>query len=107
MRHELLKRHPEHEEPVVVEKPPKPKAKKKKPRGKYAGIRCPKCAWQPLSSSRWWCNREGCGCTWNTFDTRGKCPKCSYQWRDTACLECSQWSKHEDWYEAPSGPRLS
>jgi hypothetical protein len=94
---EALRRHSEHEEQVVLDK--LPKAKKKKPKGPYQGIRCPKCRWRPVASSRWWCNRPRCGHTWNTFDTRGKCPKCTYQWRETACLKCSKWSLHEDWYE--------
>lgn len=35
---------------------------------------------------------------WNTFDTRGVCPNCDKQWKDTQCLECHRWSPHEDWY---------
>ena len=72
-----------------------------------ARIRCPHCNWQPKRSSRWWCLpagspeffMEGCGHAWNTFDTRGKCPSCGYQWRNTSCLACGAWSRHEDWYE--------
>lgn len=58
-------------------------------------IRCPKCGWQPRAKDRWLCD---CGFTWNTFDTRGRCPACEYQWTITACLSCSEWSAHEDWY---------
>jgi len=58
-------------------------------------IRCPKCAWQPGRGDRWMCS---CGHTWNTFDTRGVCPSCSYAWRDTMCLRCQRWSAHADWY---------
>ena len=36
---------------------------------RFIGIRCPKCQWQPESSSRWRCLH--CDCSWNTFDTRG------------------------------------
>lgn len=64
-------------------------------------IRCPKCAWQPRSESRWMCL---CGHSWNTFDTQGRCPGCGYQWHDTACLRCTQWSKHRDWYDDGSKP---
>lgn len=60
-----------------------------------AKIRCPKCAWQPRAFDRWECD---CGFLWNTFDTRGRCPACAHQWRDTACLACGEWSPHEDWY---------
>jgi len=42
---------------------------------------------------------RGCGHVWNTFDTRGLCPGCSHQWKHTACLSCTRWSLHEDWYE--------
>ncbi len=65
----------------------------KKPR-----IRCPRCEWQPSKNSRWSCVKE-CDCSWNTFDTHGKCPRCRRQWRVTACLKCSRYSPHEDWYE--------
>jgi len=58
-------------------------------------IRCPKCAWQPERSSRWQCH---CKHVWNTFDTHGVCPACSYAWRETACHRCHQWSLHVDWY---------
>ena len=70
-------------------------------------IRCPHCLWQPNPSSRWVCwtvgppenFAGGCGTRWNTFDTRGLCPGCSYQWRWTICLNCYEWALHEDWYE--------
>ena len=64
-------------------------------------IRCPLCRWRPLRSSRWWCDR--CGTSWNTFDTGGVCPGCAYRWLVTACLECSRWSRHADWYEPGEG----
>lgn len=65
-------------------------------RPKRFRIRCPKCAWEPRPHDRWYCT---CGHTWNTFDTAGRCPACDYQWRDTACLTCHEWSRHVDWYE--------
>ena len=64
-------------------------------------IACPKCNWEPNSGSFWQCN---CGHLWNTFETSGKCPKCSKIWADTQCLGpsypggCGAWSKHIDWY---------
>lgn len=64
-------------------------------------IRCPKCGYQPKASDRWFCD---CGHCWNTFDTRGRCPACARQWLRTACLQCSRWSLHEDWYETEEGP---
>ncbi len=72
-------------------------------RGSTGRIRCPKCGWQPEKSSRWFCSMCTRG-VWNTFDTRGVCPVCSYQWKHTACLRCHAFSLHEDWYERPSTP---
>jgi hypothetical protein len=72
----------------------------------FSRIRCPLCKWQPKPSHRWFCApcehpeyfADGCGARWNTFSTRGRCPGCAHQWRWTACLNCSGWSLHEDWY---------
>ena len=58
-------------------------------------IRCPLCAWTPCPEDRWMCL---CGCSWNTFETRGRCPDCGQQWLETQCLACGGWSPHEDWY---------
>jgi len=76
----------------------------------FHGIRCPRCHWQPISSSRWTCEASaapepffhGCRTQWNTFATRGRCPGCAHLWRWTSCLRCAQWSLHEDWYEKGS-----
>lgn len=76
-------------------------------------IRCPLCAWQPHDSDRWSCVDvgdpehflDGCGASWNTFATGGRCPGCSHQWRWTSCLDCGRWSLHDDWYvKPPAGP---
>jgi hypothetical protein len=77
----------------------------------FERIRCPRCKWRPLPSSRWFCGNcddpeyfsEGCGTTWNTFTTRGRCPGCNHQWIWTSCLRCAAWSRHEDWYEKDQG----
>lgn len=58
-------------------------------------IRCPRCGWTPRAEDRWMCL---CGCVWNTFDTRGRCPECRRRWRETQCLACGAWSRHDDWY---------
>lgn len=86
--------------------PPKVEPEKKRHLRDHQRIRCPQCGWQPKASSRWYCGRRGatrgkaaCGCVWNTFDTRGLCPSCCYQWTQTVCLSCHGWSRHEDWYE--------
>jgi hypothetical protein len=64
--------------------------------GRRQRIRCPKCAWQPRPEDRWQCT---CLHAWNTFDTRGRCPSCGFQWIETQCFRCQQMSLHEDWYE--------
>ena len=69
----------------------------------FGRIRCPLCQWQPKASSRWLCSDDdfhfGCGTSWNTFDTHGRCPGCDYQWLWTECLRCFRSSPHEAWYE--------
>ena len=72
----------------------------------FSRIRCPLCKWQPDSSSRWFCADcdfpeyfyGGCGAMWNTFETRGLCPRCNHRWRWTSCLRCGGWARHDDWY---------
>lgn len=59
------------------------------------GVRCPKCHWTPRANNLWLCN---CGHQWNTFDTRGLCPECHYQWEVTGCCQCGEMSPHETWY---------
>jgi hypothetical protein len=58
-------------------------------------IRCPKCQWSPDAEARWSCR---CRHLWNTFQTRGLCPGCGYQWTVTTCLNCGQASPHAEWY---------
>jgi hypothetical protein len=58
-------------------------------------ITCPKCGWEPNGYHYWKC---ACGQTWNTFETKGKCPNCGKQWQDTHCPGCGDPSKHETWY---------
>jgi len=59
------------------------------------GIRCPQCKWTPRTKNVWSCK---CGHQWNTFDTRGLCPGCGYQWEITGCLACGAMSPHPEWY---------
>jgi len=64
-------------------------------------IRCPRCAWEPGREDRWMCT---CLHMWNTFETRGVCPACGREWKETQCRRCSAWSPHEDWYVDDSEP---
>jgi serine/threonine protein kinase len=61
----------------------------------YANIFCPNCQWQPRKEDAWSCT---CGYRWNTFETKGVCPACSYRWQETACPSCGVTSAHSDWY---------
>lgn len=80
--------------------PPEAPVKEQEPsqggRDGHRRIRCPRCGWEPKPQDRWSCL---CGHAWNTFDTRGVCPRCRYVWDDTCCLSCHRWSRHDDWYE--------
>ena len=58
-------------------------------------IECSTCNWQPDGESHWTCT---CGYSWNTFETRAKCPKCNTQWETTSCPGCGKSSPHNDWY---------
>jgi tetratricopeptide (TPR) repeat protein len=58
-------------------------------------VSCPRCRYSPASADCWKCN---CGHSWNTFDTRGLCPGCGYQWKETVCPLCGEMSPHTDWY---------
>lgn len=60
-------------------------------------IYCPVCAWRPQAHHRWMCDLL-CGTSWNTFETRGRCPGCQKQWRVTQCLSCNVYSPHDEWY---------
>src|SRR5262245_30418329 len=65
------------------------------------GIRCPHCGWTPRRQDAWSCV---CGTVWNTFETRGVCPGCSFKWLETQCLRCALWSLHDDWYVHEDDP---
>ncbi|WP_299158365.1 DUF4272 domain-containing protein [uncultured Tenacibaculum sp.] len=57
---------------------------------------CPTCEWNPDGEKHWACS---CGHKWNTFKTKGKCPKCKTQWKDTNCPGCGKSTAHIDWYK--------
>ena len=74
----------------------------------FESIRCPLCGWRPKRSDLWCCFRspdspeppfQFCGAEWNTFATHGRCIGCAHQWQWTSCLQCHEWSRHDDWYE--------
>jgi len=95
------------QEKLTVKNPRRTNTAKTKDDPDFSRIRCPLCKWQPKPSHRWFCApcghpeyfADGCGASWNTFSTRGRCPGCEHQWRWTACLNCAGWSRHDAWYE--------
>jgi hypothetical protein len=66
-------------------------------------IYCPRCRRKPRPEDRWVCTRKigGCGHSWDTFSTRGICPRCNWHWIITSCHACRRFSPHEDWYHEP------
>ena len=62
-----------------------------------SNISCPECKWVPDGGKNWQCT---CRFIWDTFQTKGKCPKCETQWNDTWCPKCKKTSKHQDWYHS-------
>lgn len=59
-------------------------------------IQCPNCEWKPDGEKHWACS---CGHSWNTFETKAKCPQCKKQWQDTVCPGCGKLSPHKSWYK--------
>jgi hypothetical protein len=64
-------------------------------------IYCPRCSWRPAPEDRWSCDPP-CGTRWHTFWTRGLCPGCAKQWKETQCLACHEFSLHRLWYHVPA-----
>jgi hypothetical protein len=60
-------------------------------------ILCPNCEWEPYRTAHWQCT---CGHEWNTFDTKGQCPRCDQTWEETTCLACGETATHADWYKS-------
>jgi Zn-dependent protease with chaperone function len=58
-------------------------------------VSCPRCLWKPKGGELWTCT---CGHHWDTFATRGTCPRCGKRWGVTVCLRCHQASAHDSWY---------
>ncbi|MBI3268845.1 MAG: hypothetical protein HYZ53_07470 [Planctomycetes bacterium] len=57
---------------------------------------CPACGWNPPIAPLWRC--DGCGCEFDTFETRARCPACSKTWETTQCLSCNESSSHAAWW---------
>lgn len=63
------------------------------------GVLCPKCRRPPYGGNSFW-ECTGCRKTFDTFKSRGRCPKCSYVHTMTTCLACLEDSPHAEFYRA-------
>lgn len=66
-------------------------------------IQCPSCEWEEDGKKLWQCS---CGNKWNTFSTKGVCPKCKTQWEETSCPACHKSHPHSAWYSTEAGLTL-
>lgn len=66
-------------------------------------IQCPSCEWQTDDKNHWACD---CGHQWNTFTTKGICPKCKRQWEETGCPACHKSNLHSAWYHTQAAIAL-
>ncbi len=64
------------------------------------GIACPVCSRTPLVGEQWVCGPDGCGFAFDTFASRGRCPRCDAQFAVTWCPGCGKPSPHQAWYRA-------
>ena len=64
------------------------------------GISCPRCGFSPYVGMQWICAPDGCGGSFDTFETAARCPHCDAQFAWTACPSCHQVSAHRAWYHA-------
>jgi hypothetical protein len=61
-------------------------------------IACPVRSFSPPEGFQWWCYPDGCGGSFDTFATRGRCPHCEAQFSWTMCPACEKVSAHRAWY---------
>jgi Zn-dependent protease len=62
---------------------------------KRDGFACPRCKAAPPVGDFWRC---ACGQMFDTFATRGRCPRCGRTFQVTACNNCSQPGPHTAFY---------
>jgi hypothetical protein len=61
-------------------------------------IRCPACGvYQPIGDF-WECNPDGCGVSFDTFQSGGQCPHCAARFAWTQCIACEKASAHSAFY---------
>ncbi len=59
------------------------------------GYACPSCRTAPPVGAYWGCGQ--CRQPFDTFETRGACPKCGAQYLKTACLDCGEQHPMSEW----------
>jgi Zn-dependent protease len=64
-----------------------------------AGFACPSCKVAPPLGALWRCSK--CSQSFDTFETRGKCPGCEAQYPITMCGECRRQYPMQEW-EVPT-----
>ena len=62
------------------------------------GFACPSCKTAPPAGEFWKCGN--CGQQFDTFQTRGLCPRCATQFPMTKCLDCGASHSMNDWLVA-------
>ena len=63
-----------------------------------AGVRCPACGVAPVVGQQWVCSPDGCGASFDTFETGARCPACAAVFSWTDCPTCGRRSAHAAWY---------
>jgi hypothetical protein len=66
---------------------------------RQAGFACPSCKTSPPIGEFWKCGK--CGQEFDTFQTRGVCPRCATQFPVTKCIDCGEAHPINEWV-APS-----
>jgi hypothetical protein len=67
--------------------------------GARDGIACPRCGFVPWKGLQWMCGPDGCGGTFDTFETHAHCPHCAAHFMWTQCVSCHEVSPHAAWYQ--------
>jgi hypothetical protein len=70
------------------------------PPSRRSNVACPRCGESPFPGEQWVCAPDGCGCHFDTFATRARCPRCQAQFSVTWCTRCGVASRHEAWYRS-------
>jgi Zn-dependent protease len=63
------------------------------------GFACPSCRTAPPLGAYWKCGK--CEQTFDTFETRGVCPRCQAEYPTTMCLDCQEQSPMNEWVVDP------